>query len=216
MNKKKLMGYVMTGALSFGIIGGIGTSAFAATTSDSNTVKKSMESLDAATKEKVQSIKEELRTQLAKLGVTLPERGEKGDRFANLDDATKAKAEAIIEKEKAGSITHEEAKTQLEKLGVTFSEKGNKGKKEDFLADLDSATKEKAQAIFEKLKADKITKEEAKTQLKKLGVTLPERGDKGKKADLLANLDDETKAKAQELLDNANAELEELGVKHAK
>jgi hypothetical protein len=174
MNKKKLFGYVLTGVLSTGIIGGLGTSVFAATTSTTSTTTTASKSavetkataqLDAATQAKVQKIKDDLKTQLATLGVTLPERGDKGgkDKFlANLDEATKSKAQAILDKEKAGTITHEEAKTQLEALGVT----------------------------------------------------LPTRGDKGEKADILANLDDATKAKAQELIDNAKTELEKLGVNH--
>jgi ribonuclease BN (tRNA processing enzyme) len=211
MKKKKLSGYVMVGALSVGIIGGVGTSAFATTSLETDTVKQTVGSLDATTQEKVQTIKEELKAQLAKLGVTLPERGEKGERFANLDDETKAKAEAIIEKEKAGTITHEEAKAELQELGVTLPERGEKG---DRFANLDDETKAKAEAIVEKEKAGTITHEEAKAQLQELGVTLPEHEGKGKKADIFANLDDETKAKAQELMDNAKAELEELGVKH--
>jgi hypothetical protein len=209
MNKKKVIGYVMTGVLSIGVVGGVGTSAFAAT-SDTNAVKQTVQSLNSATKEKVQKIKDELKTQMAKLGVTLPERG---DRFANLDEATKTKAEAIVEKEKAGTITQEEAKTQLEALGVTVSEHGKKG---DRFANLDEATKAKAEAIVEKEKAGTITHEEAKTQLEALGVTLTERGHKGSKQDILANLDDETKAKAQDLIDNAKIELEELGVNHPR
>ncbi len=147
MIKKKLFGYAMTGVLSAGIIGGIGTQAFAENPSETNIVKQSVETLDAATREKVQKIKDELKTQLEQLGVTLPERGEKGDRFANLDDETKAKAEAIFEKEKAGSITHEEAKAQLADLGVTLHDRGQKG---DCFANLDEETKTKAEAIMEK------------------------------------------------------------------
>lgn len=37
-----------------------------------------------------------------------------------LDADTKAKAEDIMEKERAGTITREEAKAQLAKLGVDF------------------------------------------------------------------------------------------------
>jgi hypothetical protein len=222
MNKKKILGYVATGVLSVGVIGGIGTSAFAATSSDTNPVKKSFESLDAATQEKVQKIKDDLKTQLSKLGVTLPERGEKGDRFANLDAETKAKAEAIVEKEKAGTITKEEAKTQLEALGVTVPERGGKGRMNDLFANLDDATKAKAEAIMENEKAGTITKEEAKTQLEALGVTVPERGGKGRMNDLFANLDDATKAKAEAIMENekagtitkdeAKTQLEALGV----
>jgi hypothetical protein len=222
MNKKKILGYVATGVLSVGVIGGIGTSAFAATSSETNPVKQSFESLDAATQEKVQKIKDDLKTQLAKLGVTLPERGEKGDRFANLDDETKAKAEAIVEKEKAGTITNEEAKTQLEALGVTLPERGEKGKRHDLFANLDEATKTKAEAIMENQKAGTITKEEAKTQLEALGITLPEHGGKGRMNGLFANLDDATKAKAEAIMENqkagtitkdeAKTQLEALGI----
>jgi hypothetical protein len=222
MKKKKLSGYVMVGALSVGIIGGVGTSAFATTSLETDTVKQTVGSLDAATQEKVQTIKEELKAQLAKLGVTLPERGEKGERFANLDDETKAKAEAIIEKEKAGTITHEEAKAELQELGVTFPEHGGKGKKADIFANLDDETKTKVEAIIEKEKAGTITHEEAKAELQELGVTLPEHGEKGKKADIFANLDDETKTKVEAIIEKekagtitheeAKAELQELGV----
>jgi hypothetical protein len=156
MNKKKVMGYVLTGVLSVGIIGGVGTSAFAAT-SDTNAVKQTVQSLDSATQEKVQKIKDELKTQMAKLGVTLPERG---NRFANLDEATKTKAEAIVKKEKAGTITHEEAKSQLEALGVTLTERGHKGSKQDLLDNLDDETKAKAQDLIDN----------AKTELEELGV----------------------------------------------
>jgi hypothetical protein len=201
---------VLTGALSVGMIGGVGTYALAATP-DTNEVKQTVQALDAATQEKVQKIKEELKTQLAELGVTLPERANKGDRFANLDEETKAKAEAIMEQKKAGTITQEEAKTQLEALGVTLPERANKG---DRFANLDEETKAKAEAIVEQKKAGTITQEEAKTQLEALGVTAPKHGHKGNKQDILANLDEETKAKAQELLDNAKSELEELGVNH--
>ncbi|MFD2446983.1 hypothetical protein ACFSO7_23880 [Bacillus sp. CGMCC 1.16607] len=205
MNKKKLLGYVLTGVLSVGVIGGVGTSAFAANTSQTAKVKYNVETLDAATQEKVQKIKDELKNQLAKLGVTLPERSEKGDQLANLDEATKAKVEAIFEKEKAGTITHEEAKTQLKALGVNISERGGKGKFENLFANLDEATKAKAEAIFEKEKAGTITHEEAKTQLKTLGVNIPERGGKGKLDNLLTNLDEATKAKAEAVFEKEKA-----------
>lgn len=216
MKKKKWFGYAMTGILTAGIIGGIGTTAFAAATAETNTVKQTMESLDDATKEKMQEIKEQLKTQLADLGVTLPERSEKENRFANLDEDTKEKAEAIMEKEKAGTITHEEAKTQLEEMGVTLPERKGKGKMGEIFNNLDDATKAKAEAIFEKEKAGTITHDEAKAQLEELGVNVPKHGGKGKLENLLTNLDEETKTKAQDLIDQAQAELEELGVTHPK
>lgn len=65
--------------------------------------------LDEATKQKVQAIMEELKTNLASLGVTFPEKGDKFSRLlANLDEDTKAKAQELIE----------EAKEKLAELGV--------------------------------------------------------------------------------------------------
>ena len=53
-------------------------------------------------------------------GQTPPDGGNRGDMFSNLDDATKAKAQAILEKERAGTITREEAQAQLKELGIDF------------------------------------------------------------------------------------------------
>ncbi|MEC2076321.1 carbohydrate-binding domain-containing protein [Metabacillus fastidiosus] len=51
-------------------------------------------------------------------------RSEKGtppsDMFGDLDDETKEKAQAIMEKERAGTITREEAQAQLKELGIEF------------------------------------------------------------------------------------------------
>ncbi|WP_318502884.1 carbohydrate-binding domain-containing protein [Bacillus sp. T3] len=46
--------------------------------------------------------------------------GNPGDRFADLDEETRIKVEAIMEQERAGTITREEAQTQLAELGVEF------------------------------------------------------------------------------------------------
>ena len=188
--------------------------------------------LDADTKAKAEAIMdkmkagtitfEEAQTQLKDLGVTLPDRAGKGDRggkgdlFADLDADTKTKAEAIMKKAKEGTITFEEAQTQLKDLGVTLPDRADKGGKGgNLFADLDADTKAKAEAIMDKVKADTLTFEEAQTQLKDLGVTLPEKADKGSKAeDLLAGLDADTKAKAQELIDQAETQLAEYGIDH--
>ena len=173
------------------------------------------QSLDEATKQKVQAIMEQAKTQLAELGVEFPTKGDKGPRgdiFADLDDATKEKAQAIMEKVKDGSLTHEEAQTQLANLGVELPAKGDKGPRGDMFANLDDATKEKAQAIVEKMKDGSLTHEEAHTQLADLGIELPAKGDKGPREDLFAGLDDATKEKAQAIMDDMNAQLAELGV----
>ena len=223
MNKKKLFGYVMTGALSLGLIGGYGAQALAATestTSSNASVEQASNvkaALDSETKQKMQAIMDELKTNLADLGVDLPTKGDKGGRgdfLADLDDATKEKAQAILEQERAGTITKEEAQAQLAELGVDLPTKGDKGGRGDFLADLDDATKEKAQAILDQQKAGSITRDEAQAQLAELGVDLPTEGDKGGHKDILADLDESTKEKAQTLIDEAEAALAELGIDH--
>ncbi|RUL53229.1 hypothetical protein EK386_09635 [Lysinibacillus antri] len=217
--KNKLFGYVMTGALSLGVIGG-SAHAFAATENNTDAtpaVEQAVNvkaSLDEATKEKVQAIMDDLKSNLATIGVELPTKGghgPRGDFLADLDDATKEKAQAILDQEKDGSITREEAQTQLAALGVELPIKGEHGHRGDFLAVLDDATKEKAQTILDQQKDGTITREEAQTQLAELGVELPT---KGAANDFLAGLDANTKEVAQDLIDNAEAQLAELGVDH--
>ncbi|MBO1623780.1 hypothetical protein J4P90_00695, partial [Bacillus sp. SY8(2021)] len=97
MKKKKTVGYlVAAGALSLGIMGGAGIPAFAATNdanstvaSDQTTKGNSNQKLDEATKQQVKTIMENAKKQLAELGVNLPEKGKRGEMFANLDDQTK-------------------------------------------------------------------------------------------------------------------------------
>ncbi|MCM3787253.1 hypothetical protein M3221_02335 [Domibacillus indicus] len=254
--KKSVFNVVMTGALSLGVLGAASLPVFAASNS----------ALDSSTQAKVDTIMSNLRTKLEAIGVDLPERG---DMFANLDEETKAKAEAIVDKKKAGVITEEEAKTQLEALGVQMPERGEgkgighlaqdvedadlnestqkkadnilaqeengtithdeaeeqlaalgieineRGGKGGFLSSLDEETKAKAEAILEKKKNGTLTEAEAKKQLQALGITLPER------PDLFADLDDETKAKAEAIMEKlksgdltreqADEQLEALG-----
>lgn len=46
--------------------------------------------------------------------------GNRGDMFSNLDEETRTKAQEIMEKERAGTITREEAQAQLSELGIDF------------------------------------------------------------------------------------------------
>jgi len=46
--------------------------------------------------------------------------GNRGDMFSNLDEETRTKAQEIMEKQRAGTITREEAQAQLTELGVEF------------------------------------------------------------------------------------------------
>ncbi|MGG3449841.1 hypothetical protein [Domibacillus aminovorans] len=192
MKKNKLVNYVMTGALSLGVLGAAGLPALAA--SDTTT--------GSATQEKVETIMDTLRTKLTDLGVDLPEKDRKDDLFAGLDAKTKAKAEAIMEEQRAGTITHDEAEEQLEALGVTLLNHGEKG---DLFANLDAKTKAKAEAIMEEQRAGNLTQEEAEEQLAALGIERPEHGGPGGKGDPFANLDDKTKAKAEAIMEEQHA-----------
>ncbi|MBZ5753843.1 hypothetical protein [Metabacillus rhizolycopersici] len=228
MKKNKLFRGIMTGALSLGMIGGVGIPAFAASNSTSNSaasVEQAVNvkaSLDDETKQKVQAIMGELKIQLGNIGVELPTKGDRGNMFADLDDESKEKAEAIMEQLKSDSITQEEAQAQLADLGVELPAKGEKGGHGNMFAGLDDATKEKAEAIVEQLKNDSITQEEAQAQLADLGVELPERADKGGRGDMLAGLDDATKEKAEAIVEQlkndsitqeeAQTQLADLGV----
>ncbi|MCC2329328.1 hypothetical protein LKM20_29965, partial [Bacillus wiedmannii] len=83
------------------------------------------------------------------------------------------------------------------------------GKHGDMFANLDEATKEKAKSILEQEKSGKLTREQAKEELTKLGVELPE---KEKHEDIFAGLDETTKAKAKAILENEKKQLEALNV----
>ncbi|PEO70021.1 hypothetical protein CN572_22385, partial [Bacillus wiedmannii] len=125
--KKKTVGYLaIAGALSFGIIGGVGIPAFAATNIQAaeQSTKTAKKDLDEATKQKVKTIMDDTKKQLGELGVKLPEKEKRKDMFANLDEATKEKAKSILEQEKSGKLTREQAQEELTKLGVKFPEKG--------------------------------------------------------------------------------------------
>ncbi|SDE53770.1 hypothetical protein SAMN04487777_11523 [Priestia aryabhattai B8W22] len=232
MNKNKIFKYVMTGALSLGVIGGAGVSAFAATNSTSSSAttveqaKNVKASLDEATKQKAEAIKDKLKTQLADLGVKLPEKGDKAkhdNMFTGLNDTDKAKAQTIMKQLKTGAITQEKAQTQLADLGVKLPEKGDKAKHDNMFTGLNDTDKAKAQTIMKQLKTGAITQEKAQTQLADLGVKLPEKGDKAKYDNMFTGLNDTDKAKAQTIMkqlktgaitqEKAQTQLAELGIK---
>lgn len=215
--KKKFLTYAMTGALSLGVIGGAALPTFAATNQQQTA---NYENLDTETQQKVEEILSSLQQELADLGVSFKKWNGLNDKFANLDDEKTAQAQEIMQQVKDGSLTQEEANTQLETLGVSlpdrkFSDKG------DLFANLDDETKAQAQEIMQQLKDGSLTPEEAHTQLEALGVSLPERTFGGKD-DLFADLDEETKAQAQEIMqqlkdgslthEEAHTQLEALGV----
>ncbi|MDF2606215.1 MAG: mgtE intracellular domain protein [Bacillales bacterium] len=113
----------------------------------------------------------------------------------NLNAETRSKIKAIMD----------DAETQLKTLGVEMPQRGRKAQ----FKSLDVATKEKVKVIMDKKRVGTITHEEAQKQLKDIGVEMPVRGEK---ADPFANLDSETKAKAQSIMENARKEISKLGV----
>ena len=66
----------------------------------------------------------------------------------------------------------DDTKKQLEELGVKLPEKE---KRKEMFAGLDEATKEKAKSILEQEKSGKLTREQAKEELTKLGVKFRKR-----------------------------------------
>ncbi|AGX02428.1 hypothetical protein B14911_18750 [Bacillus sp. NRRL B-14911] len=123
-----------------------------------------------------------------------------------LDDSTKAKVQAIMDK----------MKEELAAIGVELPAKREK---EDLFANLDEETKAKAQAIQDQVMAGSLAREEANEQLKALGITLPDHHGKGGP---FADLGEETKAKVQAIQDKvkdgsltrdeANEQLKALGI----
>ncbi|MCI2255737.1 hypothetical protein L2D08_15300 [Domibacillus sp. PGB-M46] len=154
--KNKLFGLAMAGMIGLSSLGTVSTYAATDTTTSTaavheETAKNAKATLDAASQEKVQAIMDKLTTGLQNLGVILPEKGDKTDLFADLDADTKAKAEVIMVKMKADTITFDEAQTQLKELGVTLPGKADKaaGQVAELLAGLDADTKAKAQKLID-------------------------------------------------------------------
>lgn len=163
MNKKKLIGCVLTGVISFGIAGGLGVSAFATTTQENNKAKQSADNvMNAQSQENIQKIRDELKA----LRLTVPEKADKEEYLANLDAATKEKLEAIARKLKTQKLTSEEAlELRKERINLPKQEKAK-----DKFTNIAAETRAKAKEILEKVMAGTMTKDEAISELKKLGV----------------------------------------------
>ncbi|HWI48850.1 MAG TPA: hypothetical protein VNU45_11575 [Rummeliibacillus sp.] len=199
--RNKLLTFSLTCALSLGIMSNTAAPTFAATVDQNKTATEQQPKLNPKTQQKVNEILNKLDSDLAKLGAPVPKHHAKCAMFENLDDNTKAKVKEIMKKVKDGSITKEEADKQLKALGVSFPKHPNG----DMFGKLDDNTKAKVKEIMHKVKAGSLTKEEADKQLKALGVSFPKHHGKFK------HLDDETKAKAKTLIEDAKAQVSNLG-----
>ncbi|MEY9980310.1 hypothetical protein ABH968_005303, partial [Lysinibacillus sp. RC79] len=126
--RSKISTYAMTGALSLGIFGGTTIPTLAATNQKETVNVEKHTNLDAETQQKVDGILNNLRKELANLGVTLSSKhNDKGDKFAKLDDETKTQVQEIMKQLKDGSLTQEEADKQLKDLGVSLPTHNEKG-----------------------------------------------------------------------------------------
>ncbi|RPJ94604.1 hypothetical protein CW357_14565 [Rummeliibacillus sp. TYF005] len=177
--------------------------SFTATAQDHVLTSEKNSNLDAATQQKVKTVLNKLDEDLTKLGVTVPKKPH-CEMFEKLDDQTKEKVKEIMKQMKEGKITKEEGLAQLKKLGITLPKHHPKV---DQFSKLDDNTKAKVKEIFQKVKNGTIAKEEADRQLKALGITLP----KNHPSEKIKKLDDATKAKARNLIENAKVEINKLG-----
>lgn len=126
--------------------------------------------------------------------------------LGTIDDYTGIRAE---KSEQAKDIIRN-LKEQLSNLGVSFEHS-------NWFAELDNETKKRAFEIIKNAKEGTISHEDAKDQLKELGVQLPK-----KKNHIFEGIDEETKEKAKDIFkqirdgkltkEEAKTKLEELGI----
>lgn len=154
------------------------------------------EQLDAEKKQQVDEILDNLHAEIEKLGIHLPHPNVHKS-LSQLDETTKEKVKEIIKELEEGKISAKEADAQLEQLGVGLEKRSC-----NLFEGLDDETEKKAKEILKEKKNGKITHEEAKEKLKELGVDLPKQ----------MELDEETKEKIKQLVEEAEAEFEKLGI----
>lgn len=156
------------------------------------------EQLDDEKKHQVDEILDSLHEELDKLGVKIPHPNVH-KMLSQLDEAKKEQVKTIMKQLKDGAITSDEAEAKLKELGVTLPEKEGLCK---IIDGLDEETKKQVKEILKAKKDGSITHEEAKKKLKELGVELPDP----------IQLDDATKKKAKQLVEQAEKEFEKIGI----
>ncbi len=67
---------------------------------------------------------------LMREGQTQPERGNPAGMIGNLDEETMVKVQAIMEQERAGTITKEQAQEQMAELGLELPVRGSRPSEE--------------------------------------------------------------------------------------
>ncbi|SOC05709.1 hypothetical protein SAMN05880501_10499 [Ureibacillus xyleni] len=200
--KNKLWMYLMTLILAFGIVG---TQAPLILAQES--FHETYDNLDDEKKQKVNEILGGLKADLEKWGLKPPHH--KHEFMANLDDKTKEQVKTIIQQLEEGKLTKEEADKKLAELGVDPKNDKNGCK---VFENLDADKKKQAKEIFKQMKEGKISEEQAKEKLAEFGVEMP----KDRLYETFTKLDEETKEKVKERVNEAKAEFEKIGVPFPK
>jgi len=157
---------------------------------------KQYEQLNDEQKQEVDRILNHLHEELEKLGIEV-EHPNVHEIYSKLDEQTKEQVRTIIKELDEGKISDKEADQKLAELGVI-----PKDEKCKVFENLDEETKQKAKEIIKEMKSGAITREKADEQLKALGVELPKKPE----------LDEQTKEKVNQLLEEAEKEFEKLGL----
>lgn len=201
--KNKYWVYFLTPILAFGIFGAQATPILA----HDHSFHDNYDKLDKEKKQQVDTILESLKTDLEKWGLKPPQHHH--DFLDNLDEETKMKAKDIFKQAEEGKISKEEADKQLSELGID-----TKKDKEYCKAfeNLNEEQKKQVKDIFKQKKDGTITEEQAKEKLAEFGVDLP----KDPMREKFDKLDEETKAKIKERVNEAKAEFEKIGVPFPK
>ena len=199
--QNKLWLYFLAGVLSLGVFGT--TLSPASAHGDMHKFHEEYDQLDDETKAKVDEVLTSLKGDLKGMGIEIPQ-NKFHEQMENLDEETKAKVKEIFNQLKEDKISKEDADKKLAELGVDPPEH----KECKIFENLDDATKEKAKAIYKDKKEGKITKEEAHKKLAKLGIEMP----KHPMHESFDKLDNATKIKVKERVEQAKADLEQLGV----
>lgn len=161
---------------------------------------KEYEKLTDEQKQQVDQVLNRLHEELENLGVKI-HHPNPHHILSKLDEETKDQVQNIIKELEEGKITPEVADEKLEQIGVISKHENCKA-----LKNLDDETKQKAKEILKEWKKGAITKEQAEEKFKELGIEMPKKPE----------LDEATKEKAKQLIEEAEREFEKLGIEFPK
>ncbi|QBK26155.1 hypothetical protein [Ureibacillus thermophilus] len=161
---------------------------------------KQYEQLNDEQKQQVDRILNHLHEEFEKLGVKA-DHPNVHEIYSKLDENTKEQVRTIIKELDEGKISSKEADQKLAELGVIPIDEKCK-----IFENLDEETKQKAKEIIKEMKSGAIARNKAEDQLKELGVELPKKPE----------LDEQTREKVNQLLEEVEKEFEKLGLEFPK